>query len=221
MKLIEMDEFKSLVSERCTIVDARKPEMFSDGFIKYAVSIPFNENFIASFQELIENNQHVLIVANEADVPSISKKLSSAGIQNVNGVDKNFQATDRFHFVQMGVGVSIFKKGEKARIEAAKINRQIAETEATFQSRQIEGQIAEARQQLLKHEAALDFYERTAFPMANLIFRQAQSGYRAGEIGYVAYLQALRQVRETAIGQLDALKNFNQTMILLEFLCGL
>ena len=84
----------------------------------------------------------------------------------------------------------------------------------------LEGQIAEATQQVLKHQTTLDFYERTASPTANVIFQKSQTAYRAGEIGYVEYLQALRQVRETQFGYLETLRNFNQAVILLEFLMG-
>ena len=89
MKLIEMDEFKSLVSEGYAIIDTRIPEAFSDGFFKGSVSISFDENFISSFQELIESDQKSLLIADEEVMPLISKQTTAAGIQNVVGFQFN------------------------------------------------------------------------------------------------------------------------------------
>ncbi|MES2620503.1 MAG: rhodanese-like domain-containing protein [Bacteroidota bacterium] len=85
MKLIDIDEFKTLASGGYTIVDTRKPEIFTNGFLKGAISITFDENFISAFQELIEGEQKVLFIADEEVVPLVSKQLKAAGIQNVEG----------------------------------------------------------------------------------------------------------------------------------------
>jgi rhodanese-related sulfurtransferase len=85
MKLIEPDEFVALSSQGYVIVDTRKSEVFSDGFYTGSISIPFNDDFIDSFQELIEDDEHTLIVAAEEDVAPLFKKIKAAGLANVYG----------------------------------------------------------------------------------------------------------------------------------------
>jgi heavy metal efflux system protein len=143
---------------------------------------------------------------------------SLIGVQNVKGVDKNFNSFDRFHYVQMGVAVPIFTKAQRARVAASEMEKQVVETETAYQIRQIEGQIAETQQQLAKYQTAIDFYEKTALPTANTILQRAQTAFRAGEIGYIEYLSALKQVNETRLKSLEAIRDFNSTVLLLNYL---
>jgi rhodanese-related sulfurtransferase len=85
MNLLVIDEFKDLQSRGHVVIDTRQPENFCDGFIKNSLSMQSNENFIATYQELVEDEQKALIVANENEISTIAKTLKNAGIQNVSG----------------------------------------------------------------------------------------------------------------------------------------
>src|SRR5690348_13256748 len=85
MTLIEMDEFISLAQNGYQVVDARKPQDFCDGFFKGAISISFDENFVLAFQELIESELKVLIIAQEDEITEIFKAIKAASIHNVHG----------------------------------------------------------------------------------------------------------------------------------------
>jgi hydroxyacylglutathione hydrolase len=85
MQKFELSEFKALDLSGYAIVDTRKPEVFAEGFIAESVSIPFNENFTNSFEELISTELKVLLVADEADVVTLLKAIKGSGINNVAG----------------------------------------------------------------------------------------------------------------------------------------
>ena len=80
MNGIELDEFLSLADNGYVVVDVRQPQIFSQGFLKDAISISNQENFIHVFHELIESDWKVLLIADENEIPFLSKKISSAGI---------------------------------------------------------------------------------------------------------------------------------------------
>jgi rhodanese-related sulfurtransferase len=88
MKFLEPAEFLSLSSQGHVIVDTRKPEVFVDGFYSGSISIPFDDDFVANFQELVDSDQAVVLVAEEADAAAIFKKVKAAGLLNVQGILK-------------------------------------------------------------------------------------------------------------------------------------
>jgi len=85
MQKFEWNELKALDLSGYAIVDARKPEIFTDGFIEDSVSIPFGDNFIDSLQELISADIKVIVVAGESDIPAIVKTLKGSGLSNIVG----------------------------------------------------------------------------------------------------------------------------------------
>ena len=85
MNGIELDEFLSLADNGYVVVDVRQPQIFSQGFLKDAISISNQENFIHVFHELIESDWKVLLIADENEIPFLSKKICSADITIVHG----------------------------------------------------------------------------------------------------------------------------------------
>lgn len=85
MQKFELNEFKALDLSGYAIVDARKSEIFAEGFIEESVSIPFDDNFIDSLQELISTEMKVMIVADESNIPVILKAVKGSGLSNIAG----------------------------------------------------------------------------------------------------------------------------------------
>ena len=85
MKKLALEEFGKLMSDGHLVVDTRISEVFCDGFIKESISIPFSENFIDLFQELIEDSQKVLILSDPDNIDSISKIFRLHVQENVTG----------------------------------------------------------------------------------------------------------------------------------------
>ncbi len=62
----------------------------------------------------------------------------------------------------------------------------------------------------------IKFFTEGALKEADEIFRQAKFSYEQGAIGFIEYLQALRIVYETRTQYLNAIYNYNQSLINLE-----
>ncbi|HLF62209.1 MAG TPA: CusA/CzcA family heavy metal efflux RND transporter [Saprospiraceae bacterium] len=131
-----------------------------------------------------------------------------------------YTASDRFHFVQAGIAIPIFGKAYKARIEAAQFERQVAQATAEYKSRQLEGQYLHAFQEYEKQRSTLDYFEQSALPTADLLLNNALIAFRAGDVNYVEYVQALTRANDIQLGYLDALNRFNVATIVIELLTG-
>jgi len=66
----------------------------------------------------------------------------------------------------------------------------------------------------------VDYYEQQAVPEANLIIDQASLSFKAGAMDYIEYILSLNRALDIKINYLDALNNYNQTVINLDFITG-
>jgi len=71
-----------------------------------------------------------------------------------------------------------------------------------------------------KFAASVDYYEQQAVPEANLIIDQASLSFKAGAMDYIEYILSLNRALDIKINYLDALNNYNQTVINLDFITG-
>ncbi|PSR56624.1 CusA/CzcA family heavy metal efflux RND transporter [Adhaeribacter arboris] len=145
---------------------------------------------------------------------------SIIGLQNVNGVDRNFTGDDRFNGVQVGISVPLWYGAHSARIKAAQYQEKLADATYRFQQTQQTTQLKLAIQRLRKQETNLDYYEKTGLPLADLIIKHAEKGFQNGVIDYLEYVQSLNRALTIKANHLEALHQFNTAAIALEFISG-
>ncbi len=71
-----------------------------------------------------------------------------------------------------------------------------------------------------KYSSSVEYYEKQAVPEADLIIDQSSKSYKAGEMDYLEYVMSLNRALDLKQKYLDALDNFNQTIIKIEYLTG-
>lgn len=145
---------------------------------------------------------------------------SLIGKYTVKNQEVNYGSLHRFQGVQAGVAIPVFAKPQKARIASAKINEQIAQTQAELYQKNLQGEVTQAYQQYLKFQYSLAYHETHILPNAKLIQSNAQKAFRGGDIGYLEYTQALSRVLTTQLAYIITLQNYNQAIIQIEFLVG-
>ncbi|GAB4021975.1 CusA/CzcA family heavy metal efflux RND transporter [Spirosoma koreense] len=146
---------------------------------------------------------------------------SLIGVQSVDGQDRYFSGGKRFQGVQVGVGIPIFQKAQRARIESARLGQQVAEATLAYNQRNLQGTLAAAVQQIRKQQASLAYYDQTGLVVARRLVEGAQKSFRAGEANYLEYTQALTRSHQTRLNYLDTINQYNQAVIALEQLLGL
>lgn len=128
---------------------------------------------------------------------------------------------NRFQGLQLGLSLPLFGRAYKARIQAAELTRQAEEARLTQQRRTTEGELSALVQETAKFRQSLDYYQSAALPQADLLIRQSNRAFGAGEIGYVEYLQALSTGTEVQLEFLETLNAYNQSVVRLELALGL
>ena len=142
------------------------------------------------------------------------------GEQTVNGVPRTFGPGDRFTGAQIGIAVPLWFTPNAARIKAARLKEKVMQVDAENYSKSLSGNYNSLLGEYAKYNNSLNYYEKQAVPEADLIISQATKSYKAGEIDYLDYVQSLSRALSIKQNYLDALNNYNQTIINIEFITG-
>ncbi|HLA60048.1 MAG TPA: TolC family protein [Puia sp.] len=145
---------------------------------------------------------------------------SLIGYQNVNGTDQYFDGSKRFTGFQVGISIPLWFVPQAARVKAASINQQVVQSNYEQYQANMQGQYNGAIQEFLKNKNTIAYYEQNALQNADLLIKQADKGFKSGDIGYGEYLQSLKNALSIKANYLQALNQYNQSVIALEFLVG-
>ena len=145
---------------------------------------------------------------------------SLIGNYTVNGTDQFYGGNQRFTGLQATVSIPLWAKPDLARINAAKLNQQKAETEAMYYQTALLGEYERVVQDYLKYKYTLETYEANALPQAELILSNSTKSFEGGAIDYVEYIQGLTNGLEIKNSYLNILNQYNQSIIAIEYLAG-
>jgi heavy metal efflux system protein len=145
---------------------------------------------------------------------------SLRGVQNIDGQDRTFTDSDAFQGFQLGLALPIWIGPHLARAKAASYQAKATQKSTEHFETTLKGEYVQALRELDKNSASLNYYENSALQNANLIISQSRKAYKGGEIGYVEYLQSLKTALSIKTNYLQALTQYNQSILKIEFLLG-
>jgi cobalt-zinc-cadmium resistance protein CzcA len=139
-------------------------------------------------------------------------------IGGVGGPERNYGPADRFQGVQASVGMPLYRRPQKARVQAARLQEQTAEISYARYRAELAGRLDELLAQRREQIERLRFYEQTGLPQAAVLVRLSTRAFKAGETGYAEYLLNLERALRLRTDYLAALLAHNQTVIELDAL---
>lgn len=142
------------------------------------------------------------------------------GYQNTKGTEDFYDKDARFQGFMVGVAFPLWFAPQVARSKAAFYQHEATQKNAEYARASVIQKHEQALRELRKNEASLLFYETSALQNASLILSQATKSFRAGEIGYVEYLQSMRTAIGIKANYLVALQQHNLSVIKIEYLTG-
>jgi cobalt-zinc-cadmium resistance protein CzcA len=199
-------------------------------FVNTTEAIPYADSSIVKNPLLAYQKQQIVIADKNINLEKSRSgpdftvgyfNQSIIGVQNVNGQDRNFSGSNRFQGVQAGISLPLFFKPYAARIKAAKIDKQVSESQYSLFQTNLQSQYQQAYQDVIKNARSIEYYEKSALPNTNLILKQGQIAFRSGDIGYIEFAQALRTYSEIRFNYLQAINQYNQSVYTLQYLIGL
>ena len=159
-------------------------------------------------QQQIRQADAVLGVEKSKGYPSLSIGAATQSLEGING----------FNMFTVGANIPIFKNGIKARTKAARYSIEMAEKENEKVKSGLNSVYQQLTQQQKKSLGQLKYYREEGLQYANSILNAAVKSYKAGNIGYVEYIQNIRQAINIKEGWLHTLNEYNQTVIEINYL---
>lgn len=160
-----------------------------------------------------------LRVARSGYAPSLSLALKNQLV--ITGWDPYHENRSRYaggNFMgfEVGVGIPLFFGATKAKVRAARKDREIALLQMQSRSRQRSSEYSAALTSCNAALSRLQYYDAEALPRAVEMARLSALEYENGEISYVEYVSALQQSADTRMKRAAAVNDYNQAVVQLK-----
>jgi cobalt-zinc-cadmium resistance protein CzcA len=132
--------------------------------------------------------------------------------------NKTYTASNRFSSVQVGVGIPIFTKAQKAKEAAAKVQEGIYENQYQAGVSQLQNQYAKLIATYTSQLEVVKYYEQTGLKSVNTIQQTATKQFLSGEINYLDFVILINQAITIQSNYVDAVKALNETIFQINFL---
>lgn len=151
-------------------------------------------------------------------LPDLNIGYFNTSIKGTGADDKVYSASKRFNSAQVGIGIPIFTSSQKAKINAAKTNRLLAENNYYHQQHLLEKQLAQSLLQYQHQLQTIKYYEENALPNAMLIIKTADKQLQSGEINFLDWVNLTNQSVTVQNNYLENVKALNESVISINYL---
>ncbi|CAM3995430.1 MULTISPECIES: CusA/CzcA family heavy metal efflux RND transporter [Flavobacterium] len=143
---------------------------------------------------------------------------SMQGNHEVNGQMVTYDSSLRFTGFSVGVSLPIFMGSTIAKSKAAQTRIEAEKQHLSYLEEQVQSQFLQQKEQLKTYKSLVDYYTEIAVPNANEIIKNASKGYLNGAISYYEYVNSLETALKIQMNYGEAILNYNQTIINLQYL---
>ncbi|MBT2557974.1 CusA/CzcA family heavy metal efflux RND transporter [Hymenobacter sp. ISL-91] len=177
-------------------------------------------------RQLIAQRQAAIRAEQAQGLPNITlgyfnqSLIGPQTIGGIGGAERYYAAGQRFQGVQGSVGIPLLRGPQKGRVQAARLQAQVATVAYRRQLAELAGRQDELIARHAEQQQRLSFYQQTALPQATIIVRLSTLAFKAGETGYSEYLLNLDRALSLRTAYLEVLLEHNQTVIELDYLLG-
>ena len=145
-----------------------------------------------SDSSLVNKHPVLQFLQQQVTAKELAVKAEKAKGQPSFNLGVNAQSLDKqkqFYYGSVGINIPIFKNGVKARTQAAKFETEIAKKELDKNQQEISTLFLQQNQLQQQNLQQVKYYQTEGLPMAESIINAAQRSYKAGDIGYIEYIQ--------------------------------
>ncbi|MCD1117640.1 CusA/CzcA family heavy metal efflux RND transporter [Chryseobacterium turcicum] len=151
-------------------------------------------------------------------LPDLQLAYNLNSFRGMGADDRVYGSALQFHSVQLGVSVPVFSGGQKARIQAAKIAKSIAENDLLKTEFNLQNQLKKVMGMYQTNLEIVSRYEISELKNADIITETAKKQFLAGEINYLDFVILVNQAVTLKSSYADAVWKLNQSAIELEYL---
>ena len=162
-------------------------------------------------------------VAKSDYAPSLSLALRTQMVikgWNPYHVDRSWN-NGNFMGFEVGVGLPLFSGSTRAKVKAAKKEREITQLQIDSQAQEQQEVYTAAVNSMVVAKRRMEYYVSSGNAGAAEISRLSALDYASGEIGYVEYVNALEKDIDAQLKRAAAINDYNQAIVALKKLQGM
>lgn len=183
---------------------------------------------------LLKQNSNLQLATKQIEIAEAAKKVeksaffpdftagyaiqSITGNQEINGESVNYDNALRFQTFSVGIAIPLFAGSTIAKTKAAQSNIEMQQKNAAYLENQLKSQFQQQFEELKTFQSLVDYYQSTALPNAKKISTNATKAYQNGDISYVEYVQSIETALNIRLNYSNAIHNYNQTAINIQYL---
>lgn len=186
----------------------------SNTLLNVATSV--DSNSLATSPSLALINQSV-IIAQKNILLQKAKALPGLAFGYFNQGERNTPVQNRFRF---GITLPLWFSQYKSNINAAKTEFEVSKQKAGGLQQQFSLQYLQAQNEQAIFLQSLQYYETKGLKKAAEIITTAKRFFENGESDYINYLRNINDAYTIQLKYLEALKNYNQSMLSTNYLKG-
>lgn len=201
-----------------------------------SVFTPLTENpkidFTALFDtSAISNHPQLKVLQQQKQISLVNKQLEKSKLlpelnfgyntQSIQGTGADnvlYSKSNRFNFIQFGIGVPLFFFSQKAKISSAKTLELISENNYQIGLQTMKNELQSVFKQYQTHLQTVNYFESTALKNANTITNTANQQFANGNINYLEWTMLINNATSIQSNYADAVNELNQTIIQLNYL---
>lgn len=194
--------------------------------IAYTPSVEYNYSATAEGEyanDRVVVAEKALSVARNAYAPSLSITLKNQLV--ITGWDPYHENRSRYeggNFMgfEVSVGVPLFYSATKAKVKAARKDREIAEMERQREQNQLRNDYINAQSAYNNALLRMKYYEDKGMKTAENTASLGALEYENGEISYMEYVNAMQESIDLRFKRAAVVNEYNQTVVALQRLRG-
>ncbi|MEJ8844245.1 CusA/CzcA family heavy metal efflux RND transporter [Lacibacter sp. H375] len=150
-------------------------------------------------------------------LPELSLGVFSTSIKGIGADDKYYSSAKRFQSVQLGVGIPVFARAQKAKINSAQFSKQIAANQTAISLQTLSSNYQKTLALYKQHNETVTYFENTGLKNASLIIETANKQFSSGLINYLEWFMLVNQATAVKNDYFDAVRNLNESIIQLNY----
>lgn len=171
----------------------------------------------------LKASEQAVRVAKNDFAPSLSLSLrNQLVISSWNPYDQDRSRFDGGNFMgfEVGVGIPLFYGATRAKVKAARKEREMIALEIKEQEQLRQQEYLSALSRMNAAYVRYTYYNEEGRERSDKMAEQGLLAYSQGEISYLEYMNVLQESIDLRLKRASALNDYNQCVLVMEKLCG-
>lgn len=171
----------------------------------------------------LKTSEQAVRVAKNGFAPSLSLSLrNQLVISSWNPYDQDRSRFDGGNFMgfEVGVGIPLFYGATRAKVKAARKEREMIALEIKEQEQLRQQEYLSALSRMNAAYVRYTYYNEEGRERSDKMAEQGLLEYSQGEISYLEYMNVLQESIDLRLKRASALNDYNQCVLVMEKLCG-